>query len=96
MGISQLKGDSLEEFRLAVRKVKLSMFDGNDPRGWITYAETYFSVQQTSPQVKVSLAQICMEGNCLHWFTILLEAKPALTWENLKEELLLRYSGRQT
>src|ERR1044072_5144582 len=41
-------GDSVQsESRLAGKKVKLPLFDGDDPVAWITRAEIYFDVQNT-------------------------------------------------
>lgn len=32
---------------MALKKVELPSFDGDNPVGWITLAETYFEVQET-------------------------------------------------
>lgn len=34
-----------------------------------------------------------MEGNTIHWFTLLRENEEHLTWEKFKQALLLRYGG---
>jgi hypothetical protein len=85
--------DTLLEFRQAVKKVELPMFDGEDPAGWISRAEVYFRVQGTRPEVKVSLSQLCMEGATIHFFNSLLNDDEELTWETLKAALLERYGG---
>ncbi|KAK2381907.1 hypothetical protein QL285_069477 [Trifolium repens] len=42
-------GDSSQsESRLAGKKVKLPLFEGDDPVAWITRAEIYFDVQNTT------------------------------------------------
>lgn len=92
-GSPKLQGDSLEEFRQSVKKVELPMFDGEDPTGWITRAEVYFQVQETSPEVRINLAQLCMEGPTLHFFKSLLDDDEELTWEKFKIELVERYGG---
>jgi hypothetical protein len=69
------------------------MFDGDDPAGWISRAEVYFRVQGTSPEVKVGLAQLCMEGATIHFFNSLICENEGLDWEELKEALLGRYGG---
>ena len=43
--------------------------------------------------MKVSLAQICMEGGTIHFFNSLLNDYEDLTWEDLKRELMERYGG---
>lgn len=88
-----LHGEVLDEFRLSVKKVELPAFTGDDPAGWIARAEVYFRVQDTSPEVKVNLAQLCMDGPTIHFFTTLLEEEEDLTWEKLKDALLERYGG---
>ncbi|GAU42300.1 hypothetical protein TSUD_136860 [Trifolium subterraneum] len=90
---STLSGEALTEFRHSVKRVELPPFDGEDPAGWISRAEVYFRVQNTMPAVKVSLAQLCMEGSTIHFFNSLLREKEDLSWEELKEALLERYGG---
>lgn len=36
--------ESVTEYKMAVKKVELPSFDGDDPMGWVTRAETYFEV----------------------------------------------------
>jgi uncharacterized coiled-coil protein SlyX len=63
-------GDSVQsESRLAGKKVKLPLFDGDDPVGWITRAEIYFDVQNTVDDMRVKLARLSMEGSTIHWLT---------------------------
>jgi hypothetical protein len=90
---NQLSGPALLEFRQSVKKVELPMFNGEDPAGWISRAEVYFRVQGTRPEVKVSLAQLCMEGPTIHFFNSLFSEEEEVTWEQLKEALLERYGG---
>lgn len=70
--------------------VELPMFTGDDPAGWIAHTEIYFQIQDTSPKIRVTLAQLCMEGSTIHFFKSLLDNKRELTWENLKVGLLER------
>jgi hypothetical protein len=71
----------LTEFRQSVRKVELPSFDGEDPAGWISRAEVYFRVQGISPEIKVNLAQICMEGPTIHFFNSLCDENETMTWD---------------
>ncbi|GAU49725.1 hypothetical protein TSUD_407960 [Trifolium subterraneum] len=87
------KVDTLTEFRHSAKKVELPSFDGDDPAGWISRAEVYFRVQGTSPEVKVELGQLCMEGHTIHFFNSLVGEDETMTWESLKETLLERYGG---
>lgn len=92
-GSSELRGDALTEFRQCVKKVELPSFNGEDPAGWISRAEIYFRVQDTTPELKVNLAQLCMEGPTIHFFNSLIGEDEDLTWVKLKEALLERYGG---
>ncbi|XP_050906359.1 uncharacterized protein LOC127120018 [Lathyrus oleraceus] len=91
--VNSLRGDTLTEFRQSVKKVELPAFSDDDPAGWISRAEIYFRVQDTSATVKVGLVQLSMEGPTIHFFNSVLEENPDLTWEELKVELLERYAG---
>lgn len=51
-----LQGKALVEFRQSVKKVELPMFTGEDPTSWISRAGVYLRVQDTNPEVRVSLA----------------------------------------
>lgn len=90
---SEVKNDVTLEFRQSAKKVELPSFDGDDPAGWISRAEVYFRVQGTTPAVKVSLAQLCMDGLTIHFFNSILRENEDLSWEELKEALLERYGG---
>ena len=79
-------GDSAQsESRLVGKKVKLPLFDGDDPVAWITRAEIYFDVQNTSDDMRVKLARLSMEGSTIHWFNLLMETEDELSWEKLKQ-----------
>ncbi|PNX84349.1 pentatricopeptide repeat-containing protein [Trifolium pratense] len=72
------------ESRLAGKKVKLPLFDGEDPVAWITRAEIYFDVQNTPDEMRVKLSRLSMEGSTIHWFNLLMETEDELSWEKLK------------
>ncbi|MCI04716.1 retrotransposon gag protein, partial [Trifolium medium] len=83
------------ESRLAGKKVKLPVFEGDDPVAWITRAEIYFDVQNTPDEMRVKLSRLSMEGSTIHWFNLLLETEDNLSWEKLKKALIARYGGRR-
>lgn len=93
IGFHNLSSDALTEFRQSIKKVELPSFNGEDPAGWISRAEVYFRVQGTLPELKVNLAQLCMEGATIHFFNSLIGEDEDLSWEKLKESLLSRYGG---
>ncbi|PNY15662.1 retrotransposon-related protein [Trifolium pratense] len=87
--------NDLNESRLSGKKVKLPVFEGEDPVAWITRAEIYFDVQHTTEEMKVKLARLSMEGSTIHWFNLLLETEDDLSWIKLKKALIARYGGRR-
>ncbi|PNX70933.1 pentatricopeptide repeat-containing protein, partial [Trifolium pratense] len=95
VGDSSVEASSMNESRLAGKKVKLPLFDGDDPVAWITRAEIYFDVQQTPDEMRVKLARLSMEGPTIHWFNLLMETEDFLSWEKLKKSLIARYGGRR-
>lgn len=56
-------------------------------------AETYFEIHGTPPEIQVRLARLSMGGVVQHWFSIVEEVYESLTWSQLKQELLQRFSG---
>lgn len=92
---SSAEESSHSESRLAGKKVKLPVFEGDDPVAWITRAEIYFDVQNTPDDMRVKLSRLSMEGSTIHWFNLLLETEDDLSWEKLKKALIARYGGRR-
>ncbi|MCI22792.1 retrotransposon gag protein, partial [Trifolium medium] len=84
-------GNEQGESCLSGKKVKLPVFEGEDPVAWITRSEIYFDVQNTSEEMKVKLARLSMEGSTIHWFNLLLETEDELSWVKLKKALIARY-----
>ncbi|CAJ2649147.1 unnamed protein product [Trifolium pratense] len=88
-----VEASNMNESRLAGKKVKLPLFEGDDPVAWITCAEIYFDVQQTADDMRVKLSRLSMEGPTIHWFNLLMETEDNLSWEKLKKALIARYGG---
>lgn len=63
--MSNLVG-TLDDLFTAAKRIELPVFDGTDPRGWLTRAELYFRVNQTPEESKIPLAQVSMEGTAIH------------------------------
>ncbi|PNX92555.1 retrotransposon-related protein, partial [Trifolium pratense] len=92
---TSIGGSSYNESRLAGKKVKLPIFEGDDPVAWITRAEIYFDVQNTPDDMRVKLSRLSMEGATIHWFNLLMETEDELSWKKLKKSLIARYGGRR-
>jgi hypothetical protein len=84
---------SLDEFRLSAKKVELPSFNGDDPVAWITRAETYFEVQRISEDVRIPLTKLSMEGPTIHWFNLWMDSTESLTWEDLKDAMMMRFGA---
>ncbi|XP_065872475.1 uncharacterized protein [Euphorbia lathyris] len=81
---------------MAMPKVKIPVFNGvEDPRSWLTQAELYFRVHKTQPTMKLTLAQMCMTGIALTWFSRLMRDDPLLSWETLTAKMQQRFSERR-
>ena len=78
------------------KKVELPYFDGSDPTGWLARAENFFEIHVVTPELKVEMAMVSMEGPAVHWFQCLKLRWPNLNWERFRGELLKRYCGRRS
>lgn len=54
--------DLSSEYNMAVKKVELPLFAGDNPLRWINTTQTYFEVQGLSEELKITLANPSMEG----------------------------------
>lgn len=80
---------------LAIKHIDLPPFTDDDPVGWLVKAESYFTMQNTPLDLRISLAQICMEGMTWHWFKVLTNTELHLQWETFKRVLLDHYGDHQ-
>lgn len=82
----------LDEPTLVSKKIEMPNFDGSDPVGWIVRAKQLFEIQNIFEEHKISLALVSMEGAPLHWLGWLRQRNPQLIWDQLRRELMQRYS----
>ncbi|XP_075497715.1 uncharacterized protein LOC142534958 [Primulina tabacum] len=85
--------EGVEEVKLALKKIELPGFEGEDPLGWLGRMEQYFEVHETPVECKLKLAYICMQGTTVHWFRWMKVRIPNMGWNRFAEELIKRYSG---
>ncbi|KZT75459.1 hypothetical protein F511_47516 [Dorcoceras hygrometricum] len=52
----ELRTNSDEELRHALKRVEIPGFDGTDPRGWLGKAEQYFELHETPLDQRLRLA----------------------------------------
>lgn len=50
------------------RKLRMQIFHGEDPGGWIFRSERYFELNNFSESEKLMEARVSMEGDALAWF----------------------------
>nr|GEY85139.1 hypothetical protein [Tanacetum cinerariifolium] len=55
-------------FKHRMRKLKMSVFDGEDAYGWIYRVERYFEIQGLPHQEQLRATALCMEGEALSWY----------------------------
>ena len=83
----------VEDIQSVAKRIELPYFRGEDPFGWISRAEAFFTVQGTPPALRLEFAHISMEGPPWHWFKMLKEEDPLLDWEKFKTAFFYRYGG---
>lgn len=50
------------------RRLEMSVFEGDDPDGWVFWVERYFCMNQLLDAEKLDSAALCFEGAALAWF----------------------------
>ncbi|GKE26603.1 ankyrin repeat-containing protein, partial [Tanacetum coccineum] len=78
-----------------IRKLKIPLFKGEDPHGWIYKVERYFEVEDIQPREKLREVGLCMEDQALSWFRWSEARSPLRSWEGLKRRLLERFQLSQ-
>ncbi|XP_075511724.1 uncharacterized protein LOC142547355 [Primulina tabacum] len=84
--------EGAKEVRMALKKIELPVFEGEDPLGWLGKIEQYFEVHETPRDCRLKLAYICMHGTTVHWFRWMKVRIPNMGWDRFAEELIKRFS----
>lgn len=87
---------TVEDVRLAAKRVELPSLNSEDPAEWIAKVEAYFTIQGTLSEMQIQLAHTCLDGMTWHWFKVLQDSEPQLSWEVLKRSLMDRYGDHQS
>lgn len=85
--------DTSDSVPWAVKKVKLPEFSCFDPQGWIQKVNLYFDMNHTTEDARLRLVRLSMIGVAHHWFTIITQIRPTISWIDFQSELLQRFSG---
>ncbi|GKE84582.1 hypothetical protein Tco_1558324, partial [Tanacetum coccineum] len=80
---TNLAGDrfTYHGFEHRMRKLKMSMFKGEDAYGWIYGVEWYFEIQGIPQQEQLRAAALCMEDEALSWYRWSEGRTPFHLWE---------------
>ena len=73
------------------KKLDMPGFEGTDPDGWFLRAEKFFSFYGLSESEKMEAAVVAMEGDALRWYQWENKRNPIVSWESLKEFILLQF-----
>lgn len=71
------------------------MFDGDDPLGWFSRVEQYFSLNAVNESEMLNAAVVCLEGRTLNWYHWVENHALMPSWEEFKQELLHRLHSYQ-
>ncbi|KAL5552031.1 hypothetical protein UlMin_002207 [Ulmus minor] len=74
------------------RKLELPLFEGENPHGWIFWAERYFAYRGVEETEKITVATICLEGRALSWYLWANAKTPFQSWPGFRAALLARFS----
>ncbi|KAA0033393.1 peroxidase 64 [Cucumis melo var. makuwa] len=77
--------------RSKFKKVEMSVFSEEDPDSWLFRAERYFQIHKLTESEKMLVSTISFDGPALNWYRSQEERDKFLSWENLKERLLVRF-----
>ncbi|GJT57275.1 hypothetical protein Tco_0992329 [Tanacetum coccineum] len=84
-------GFAYHGFEHRMRKLKISMFEGEDAYGWIYRVEWYFEIQGLPQQEQLRAAALCMEGEALSWYRWSEGRTSIRSWDGFKRRLLIRF-----
>eukprot|EP00257_Ricinus_communis_P028075 XP_025015489.1 uncharacterized protein LOC112536827 [Ricinus communis] len=77
------------------RKLKLPVFEGENPDGWIFRAERYFDINNIPVVDRLKAASVCLEGDALAWFQWEEGRRPFRSWVDFKESLIVCFRSTQ-
>ncbi|GKD56006.1 hypothetical protein Tco_1289393, partial [Tanacetum coccineum] len=77
------------------KKLKMSIFDGEDAYGWIYRIERFFKVQGVEALEQLQVAELCLEGEALSWYCWSEGRSPFCSWKGLNRRLLNRFQQTQ-
>lgn len=77
-------------------KLNFPRYNGSeDPTSWVCRAEQFFEFKDTAEEEKLALAAYHLEGEAQLWYQLFKESEDQMTWEAMKEGLLVQYGPTQ-
>ena len=75
-----------ENVGIQIRAARLDFprFNGDNPSGWIYWANQFFNYHQTNPHHRILLASFHMDGKALVWFQDIEAAGGLSSWEGFE------------
>ncbi|RVX15939.1 Pentatricopeptide repeat-containing protein [Vitis vinifera] len=77
------------------RRVVMPVFTGENPDGWIFWADRYFATYGLTKEEKLVAAAMSLDGDALSWYQWTDSREAFGSWDNLKRRLLLRFRPTQ-
>lgn len=74
-----------------IRKIKMPIFSGTDPDGWLFHAERYFDINGLTEQQKLGAVGVSLDGDALSWLQWIEARMPFQNWQKFRHQLLLRF-----
>ena len=77
---------------LQYAKLEFPSYDGkDDPLGWLSHCEQFFSHQKTPNHDLIGLASFHLTGAAQLWFLHLEKSNPDLSWSEFKKICNMRF-----
>ncbi|KAA0043238.1 transposon Tf2-1 polyprotein isoform X1 [Cucumis melo var. makuwa] len=90
---NERKNDANESYnnRNKFKKVKMSVFTGEDPDSWLFRTKRYFQIHKLTESEKMLVSTVSFNGPALNWYRSQEERDKFTSWANLKERLSVRF-----
>ncbi|GMI63964.1 hypothetical protein HRI_000065700 [Hibiscus trionum] len=75
-------------------KIELSMFEGENPRGWIRRCEKYFAIFNIPENHKMEIAAMHLSGRAETWFDGYMMQKYRINWHEFIADLCHRFCNK--
>lgn len=74
------------------RKLKIPVFNGENPESWVLRVEQYFEMGELSEERKLRAVGMCFDDDALMWFRWERDRNPFVSWEQMKYRVLEQFS----